>query len=223
MRLPLEESERKKLLRECPVFREMNEESEKILLSLEPRDYNAGDIIAGEDDTRALGLMLSGKASIFGKSGTDKVLLNLVGKADVFNAATVFFPEKEAVSKVVAKTKCRVLFISRDCLETIIKSDFAVASAYIALLSGKIYFLNRKIIAFTARRADAALAGFLLDSVPEGETFSVNMSRLARVLDMGRTTLYRVVDMLTEDGSIAYDGKEIKILNRKQLEKRYKQ
>ncbi len=200
----------------------MNEESEKMLLSIKPRDYNAGDVIAGEDDARALGLVLSGKASIFGKSGADRVLLNLVGTADVFNAATVFFPEKETVSTVIAKTKCRVLFISRECLETIIKNDFVVASAYIALLSGKIYFLNRKIIAFTAKRADAALAGFLLDTVPDGEPFTVNMSRLARVLDIGRTTLYRAMDMLTEDGSITYDGKEIRILNRKQLEMRYK-
>ena len=78
-------------------------------------------------------------------------------------------------------------------------------------------------MAFTAKRADAALAGFLLDRLADGETMTVNMSRLASVLDIGRTTLYRAVDMLTEEGAIAYDGKEMKILSRELLEKRFNQ
>ena len=152
-----------------------------------------------------------------------KVLLNLVEKGDVFNAAAVFFSEGDAFGTVVAKTKCEILFISRERLEKLIEGDFAIASAYISLLSEKIHFLNRKIAAFTARRADAALAGFLMDRLADGETMTVNMSRLASALDIGRTTLYRAMDMLAGEGAIAYDGKEIKILSRELLEKRFNQ
>ena len=104
-------------------------------------------------------------------------------------------------------------------LKTIIRNDFSVASAYIAFLSGKIEFLNRKIIAFTAKSADAALAGYLLEN-GSADAVPANMSRLAATLGVGRTTLYRAVDALVRVGCIAYDGKEIRILDRDALKGR---
>lgn len=224
MRSQMDHNEKAELFRATALFEKMSAESEQILLSLATREFSAGEVIE-EDGTSPspLGLMISGKASIFGKNNAGKVLLNLVEKGDVFNAAAVFFSEGDAFGTVVAKTKCEVLFISRERLEKLIEGDFAIASAYISLLSEKIHLLNRKIAAFTARRADAALAGFLLNRSAVGETVTVNMSRLASTLDIGRTTLYRAVDMLAEEGAIAYDGKEIKILSRELLEKRFNQ
>ena len=150
-----------------------------------------------------------------------RVLLNRIGTGDVFGAAAVFFAEPKHVSTVVAAAKCRILFIERGCLETIIKSDFSVASAYIEFLSGKICFLNKKIIAFTAKSAESALAGYLLERAGQGDTLHVTMARLASVLGIGRTTLYRALDTLERDGCIACEGKEIRILDKNQLETRY--
>lgn len=223
MRSQTDHSEKAELLRATALFEKMNAESEQALLSLAVREFSAGEVIAENGVSPSLGLVISGKASIFGKNNAGKVLLNLVEKGDVFNAAAVFFSEGDAFGTVVAKTKCEILFISRERLEKLIEGDFAIASAYISLLSEKIHFLNRKIAAFTARRADAALAGFLLDRPADGETMTVNVSRLASALDIGRTTLYRAMDMLAGEGAIAYDGKEIKILSRELLEKRFNQ
>ena len=159
---------------------------------------------------------------VYGKGRDKQVLLNRLGESDIFGAATVFFSEREAVSTVFAKTKCRILFIERSVLETVMKNDFAVASAYIAFLSEKICFLNRKISGFTAKSADSALAGYLLRSADENGELAVNMSRIASTLDIGRTTLYRAVDVLKAEGAIAYDGKKMQILDRKILEQRVK-
>ncbi len=216
----LSESEkllRGNILRECEIFAHMSEKTESLLTETEEATFSAGEIIADGDDFssfRGLGVLLAGKASIYGRNSGTRVLLNRIGKSNVFGAATVFFPEKEAVSTVIAGTKCRVLFIEREVLETIIENDFAVASAYIAFLSAKIYFLNRKIIAFTAKNADAALAGYLLRTADENGELSVNMSRIASILGIGRTTLYRAVDALSAQGAILHDGKKIRILDR---------
>jgi hypothetical protein len=107
-------------------------------------------------------------------------------------------------------------------LETIIGNDANVAHDYIIFLSDKICFLNRKIIAFTAKNADAALAGFLLEGAGAEDTVSLNMTRVASTLDIGRTTLYRAMDALMRDGCIAYDGREIRILDREKLRSRAK-
>lgn len=209
-------------LRETRIFRNMSEKTEEILLSLSENEFAAGDMIADGAENASLGVLLSGKAAIYGRDSGKRVLLNRIEKASVFDAATVFFSERGTVSAVVAKTKCRVLFIERSILETIIEGDPNVAHDYIIFLSDKICFLNRKIIAFTAKNADAALSRFLLDSAEKSDIVSVNMTRIASTLDIGRTTLYRAVDALEKDGCIAYDGREMRILDREKLESKAK-
>lgn len=209
-------------LRETRIFRNMSEKTEELLLSLSENEFAAGDMIADGAENASLGVLLSGKAAIYGRDSGKRVLLNRIEKASVFDAATVFFSERGTVSAVVAKTKCRVLFIERSILETIIEGDPNVAHDYIIFLSDKICFLNRKIIAFTAKNADAALARFLLDSAEKRDIVSVNMTRIASTLDIGRTTLYRAVDALEKDGCIAYDGRAMRLLDREKLESKAK-
>ena len=213
------------ILRNTDIFANMSDETESILCALTETVFSAGETIVDAenfDSFRGLGVLLSGKACVYGKGRDKQVLLNRLGESDIFGAATVFFSEREAVSTVSAKTKCRILFIERRVLETVMKNDFAVASAYIAFLSEKICFLNRKISGFTAKSADSALAGHLLRAADENGELAVNMSRIASTLDIGRTTLYRAVDVLKEEGAIAYDGKKMRILDREILEQRVK-
>ena len=213
------------ILRKTAIFGNMSAKTQAILENLEEIEFSAGERIVDAqnfDSFRGLGIMLSGKACVFGKNREEEVLLNRLDEADVFGAATVFFSEREAVSTVTAKTKCRILFIERSLLERVMENDFAVASAYIAFLSERVYFLNRKIIGFTAKSADCALADYVLRSADENGFLTVNMSRLASTLNIGRTTLYRVLEMLREEGLLAYDGKKMQILNRELLEQRSK-
>jgi CRP-like cAMP-binding protein len=224
--LSKKENESKALiLRKTDIFANMSDETEKTLAALDETAFSAGETIVNADDFnsfKGLGVLLSGKAIVYGKGSDRPVLLNRLEEADVFGAATVFFSEKEAVSTVSAKTKCRILFIERETLETVMKNDFAVASAYISFLSEKICFLNRKIMGFTAKSADSALAGHLLRSADETGELAVNMSRVASTLGIGRTTLYRAVELLKADGAITYDGKKMRILDRELLAQRSK-
>jgi CRP-like cAMP-binding protein len=224
--LSKKENESKALiLRKTDIFANMSDETEKTLAALDETAFSAGETIVNADDFnsfKGLGVLLSGKAIVYGKGSDRPVLLNRLEEADVFGAATVFFSEKEAVSTVSAKTKCRILFIERETLETVMKNDFAVASAYISFLSEKICFLNRKIMGFTAKSADSALAGHLLRSADNNGELAVNMSRVASTLGIGRTTLYRAVELLKADGAIAYDGKKMRILDRELLAQRSK-
>ncbi len=221
-----EKKRRADILRKSELFVHMSEETENTLLSLCETEFSSGQTIADGDDFasfRGLGVLLSGKASIYGRDSGKRVLMNRIASGEVFGAATVFFPKKEAVSTVVAVAKCRVLFIERAVLETIIENDFAVASAYIAFLSERIYFLNRKIIGFTAKNADAALAGYLLRTANAGGVLSLNMSRVASTLDIGRTTLYRAADALEAEGAIKRDGTMFTVLDRDLLERKCKE
>ncbi len=211
------------ILRKTAIFKNMSDRTESILADLPEIVFSSGERIVDAqnfESFRGLGVLLSGKACVFGKNREKEVLLNRLSEADVFGAATVFFSEREAVSTVTAKTKAKILFIERNLLEKIMENDYAVAAAYIAFLSERVYFLNRKIIGFTAKSADCALANYVLQSADENGFLAVNMSRIASTLDIGRTTLYRVLEVLREEGLLAYDGKRMQILNRELLEQR---
>ena len=213
------------IIRKTAIFKNMSDETETILVNLEENVFLVGERIVDAqnfESFRGLGILLSGKACVFGKNREKEVLLNQLEESDVFGAATVFFSAKEAVSTVLAKTKCSILFIERSHLEKIMEKDFAVASAYIEFLSERVYFLNRKIIGFTAKSADCALADYVLRTADETGSLTVNMSGLASSLNIGRTTLYRVLELLCDEGLLAYDGKKMQILDRELLEKRRK-
>ena len=214
------------ILRKTAIFKNMSEQTEVVLADLTETVFSSGERIVDAqnfESFRGLGILLSGKACVFGKNRQKEVLLNRLNEADVFGAATVFFSKKEAVSTITAKTKVKVLFIERNLLEKIMENDFAVASAYIAFLSERVYFLNRKIIGFTAKSADCALADYVLRSADENGFLEVNMSRIASTLDIGRTTLYRALEVLREEGLLEYNGKKMQILNKELLEQRSKE
>lgn len=209
------------VLRLCPLFKNMSERTENILLSLPEASCLSGETADGDGGfSPRLGIVLCGRVNIFGRGSGKKVLLNRIEKGNVFGAASVFFEHHENVSTVVAATRAKILFVPRETLSDILENDYNVASEYIKLLSEKIYFLNKRILSFTAKNADSALACFLLERANRGEPLSFPMTRLASALDMGRTTLYRALDALTACGAILCDGKDIKILDKSILEKR---
>ena len=96
------------ILRKTVIFKNMSSETQAILEGLEECVFSAGERIVDAqnfESFRGLGVLLSGKASVFGKNREKEVLLNRLSEADVFGAATVFFSAREAVSTVAAKTK----------------------------------------------------------------------------------------------------------------------
>jgi DNA-binding MarR family transcriptional regulator len=97
---------------------------------------------------------------------------------------------------------------------------------FLEFLSGKIRFLNRKIVTLTAGSAERRLAYFLDTSIPEGKDdtaeITVQMNSLCEMLNLGRASLYRAADRLCEEGFIERIGKTIRIINRKGMMDKYR-
>ena len=84
-------------------------------------------------------------------------------------------------------------------------SDYPVIAVnYISFLSDRIRFLNRRIDAFSAGSAVQKLYEYLAE-MTDGEksvTLSFGMAELARRLKMGRSSLYRSLEVLQENGLV---------------------
>ncbi|MBQ3888454.1 MAG: Crp/Fnr family transcriptional regulator, partial [Clostridia bacterium] len=95
-----------------------------------------------------------------------------------------------------------------------------LAENYIRLLSARIHFLSEKITTLT--RSGSKLQQYLLNEYRlHGQenrvTLSYNMAELARVLGIGRTTLYRELSDLEEAGIIKKNGKTVTVLKLEEL------
>lgn len=167
----------------------------------------------------ALGFLVCGGAEVVRTREGCEVFLRSMQSGDVFGAAQLFAKDAAYVTVVRAKGKTHVLFLPQDAAEALMLADPRAALGYIAFLSQKIRFLNRKIAMFTADSAAEKLAGYILQYAGESERFTppVSYSRMAESLGLGRASLYRAMDELCALGAIRKEQKDIIIIDRELL------
>lgn len=200
------------LLSRCFLFADLPaEELPMVTADLAAERYPAGAVIYSRRSfRRAMGVVLSGRlAAVKGK----ELLLNTLGPGDCFGVAALFCPAEDYVTTVRAKEAATLVFLDHDWLVGLFQRYPQTAVAYIAFLSQRIRFLNRKIDSFTAPTAQEAVFRHLLEIAQDGRAqVSGGYSQLARTLNVGRASLYRALDALEEEGRIRRDGKTVYLL-----------
>ena len=152
-----------------------------------------------------VGVLLKGNALVcrLGDTGCEVNMRN-ISSGDLFGVASVFGPWKEGKSKISAKTECTVAYFSEETLREIFARFPAVAYNYITFLSDRIRFLNARVDAFSAGSAVQKLYEYLASQAVDGEVkLDFGLAELARRLKMGRSSLYRCIETLEQNGLIA--------------------
>lgn len=177
----------------------------------EERHYCKGEqIYSRYNAQKALAMVLDGHVRVF----QGRVVMNDLLTGDVFGVAALFGSGEEYPSTVTAETDCHILFIPQETVVRWMAMIPRVAENYVAFLSNRIRFLNQRLSTLTAGQADGKLWRYLLAHRDENGVVTVTegMSELAERLDMGRSSLYRSLDALTEVGRIQRVRKKIYIL-----------
>lgn len=196
------------------LFRGMGEEETRELLRdlPLPRTYHKGEAIyTPQTFRRALGILLSGRAEAVRTTDGRRVLMNRFEPGSCFGAAALYGSGEDYVTEVLALSDCTVLFLPQETLTAFMKRDFRVAENYIRFLSDRLRFLNRRIAGFTGGAADRRLARYLLEHCGGDGAVSLpgSMVELAAALNVGRSSLYRSLDVLAEAGLIRREGRRI--------------
>ena len=178
-------------------------------ISLE--EYKTGDLLQGSKSAEKIGIILNGKAII--KSDDDGVIIRKLTRADVYGAACLF-DRASYLTIVVATTDCSIITFNKAFIEKCILFDKTVSFNYIEFLAKRISFLNSKINSFTAKSAENKLYAYLLQLPREKNVIDlkIDMSTIAKMIGIGRATLYRAMDKLQSNGTITKIDKKI-ILN----------
>ena len=162
-----------------------------------------GEVLRGY--LRNLGIVTKGRLAVRSTGGT---LLNQLCPGDMFGVSTVFTDYSVHITEISAAVASGVALIGEEELTQIFAEDFSVNRNYLAFLTDRIRFLNWKIDLFSASSAEQKLRLYLLHQRKEDGPVTVDpLARLGKILDMGRASLYRVIEKLEADGVIRRESR----------------
>lgn len=219
-----------KILMSVPIFADADGDFLKETLLHDPniREYQTGSVISPTlDGEKQLAVVLSGKARVLSAVSGNQAVLRDLSRGDIFGVAELFCDATENVSRIVARTKCILLFIPESRIKKMLEGDRGVMYAYIRFLGMRARFLNKRIACFTAGSAERKLALWLDSLADEAGCDTAEcvtpISTLANMLDVGRASLYRAIDSLVSDGFIRHDCEEKKIIltDRRKMTEKY--
>ena len=170
--------------------------------------FSQGEIIQNSEHYDSIGIVVKGKAVI--KSNVNGVIINKLNKNDIYGVAALF--DKPTYSTVVqAVTDCTIITMDKDFVTECISNSPTIALNYIEFLAKKVTFLNKKINAFTEKSSENKLYAYLLQQPRIGNelTLTVDMSTIAKMIGIGRATLYRSFEKLEKSGTITKNDKKI--------------
>ena len=193
------------------LFKNIDEKQVEEILSLDgicESKYLQGEIIQNCSHCDKVGIIVKGKAVV--RSGVDGVIINRLVKNDVYGAAALF--DKPTYSTIVQATSdCTVITMDKSFIKKCFDINSTTAENYIEFLANKISFLNKKINAFTAKSAENKLYSYLLQMPRDGNVLELNvdMSTIAKMIGIGRATLYRSFEKLEKAGTITKNDRII--------------
>ena len=170
--------------------------------------YSRGDIMLSADADKKIGIILDGKATII--SGNEDAIIKKLEKNDIYGVA-ILFDEPTYLTRVISNGKCEVLTLSREFVQSCIEYDSKISLNYIEYLARKVSFLNSKIGAYTAKSVESKLYSYLIQLPRENNkvVLKTDFSAIAKMIGIGRASLYRAFDKLENQGLIIKNNKEI--------------
>ena len=177
--------------------------------------YERGEVVFDETHfRRCLGIVLSGdilveKTTVDGK----KLTMSWLGPGECYGAAAMFNTRNCYASSLTAKRVTEVLYIPQEVIAWAMQRSGRITENYVSYLADRIWFLSSRISALTAGTVQQKLAAYLL----EHGGVDVSLTNLSQQLNIGRASLYRVLDELEEADIIRRQGKKLEILSRQGL------
>ncbi len=176
-------------------------------------DFSDRDtILSPQSNAKMAGLLLTGRAVITTPDPSHSTLLRYLAANEPFGIANLFSNEPY-ISVIQAHGACRVFLMPEQAIQRLLEQDHVFLYNYLGFLSGRIHYLNRKIGYLTAGSAERRLALYLASFGTRSVRLTVSISALSDLLNVGRASLYRAFDRLTEDGFIRKEGRCFTLLD----------
>ena len=198
----------------CKIFKGIDERELDFLLKSDEaslQKFSRGEeIFSGNKSSKILAIIVRGSATVYKVvPGNKQILMSHLSKGDVFGMAGLF-TQKDFPAHIRADSEVLVLFLSKQWITQAFKLQPQLTVNYIEILSDRIQFLNRRIESFASSGNKEKLYDYLVEAAPSrGVAFALpcGLKELSDLLGMGRTSLYRSLDLLEREGKLKKTGK----------------
>ena len=140
----------------------------------------------------------------------DFVFLNTLKPPASFGIMAALSSGSEYPTRIIASKSATVMFIGGNDLISMIEAYPKISLNVINFLTSRIAFLNKKVATFSEKSTAQKLASYLLSKQREvGNVLKTSKTSLAAELGVGRASVYRDLDLLSQKGLIEIHQKEI--------------
>lgn len=219
-----------KQLLHCPIFRDMTEEDINQCLSCSgavQRTYKPDQIVFHPLEVpQKLFVLLQGSVSVCKDShtGNPTVLTTFEQPGEIFGEVYLFLAKNKYDYYALVNKESVVLelpkqFFYKPCSHACNHHTKLIFNM-LSVLSGKAYFLNQKVDLLASSSLRQKIAKILLMKENGNSLVELSMSReqLAAYLNVARPSLSRELTKMAEEGLIELKGKNIRILDREELQ-----
>ncbi|WP_432407507.1 Crp/Fnr family transcriptional regulator [Wukongibacter sp. M2B1] len=213
----------------CLLFKHCNkDEFQELLSGIEfyIHTYNKGEFVISEEEHNAkIGIILLGAVEVQKVFPTGKmVTLNRLKTSEVFGLSTLFSYDSYYPTSIVSLTRSKVLFLSQKSVIELFNKEPEFLQQFLRFTSDRILFLNRKIEIFSFSTIREKITYFLFSEMKlQKSDQSIILPFAKRVwaeyLNIARTSLYRVLKEMKEEGIIDLKGRSITIKKLDELKK----
>ncbi|MBO4384872.1 MAG: Crp/Fnr family transcriptional regulator [Clostridia bacterium] len=204
--------EKLKTLKACPLFRGLTGSGlDAAINEAEELELMQGELLFS-DALRRIGVIARGSAKAVKPKKDGFVTMSILGYGDVFGAVSVMGGELPSAEARALKPLTALVF-SPEAFARLMKNDFKLTENYCSYLISRIRFLTERVECMAGASASEKLIKYLESNAVSGVChIPFGMDSLARAISVSRATLYRAVDELEKNGSIARSGHDIRLL-----------
>lgn len=188
--------------------------------------YNKGQILFQEGDAcKNIGIIEEGSIQLerIYSSGKSIVLAKL-SAGDVFGEALVISSTALYPATVIAKSKCKIIFINKKEIMKLCSSNERILENFVTLLSDKVIMLNKKVKSTSLKSVKHKVVDYILEksNVANSNVIMINESKedIAAYLGIPRPSLSRELIKLRDENIIDFDRNSITILKFHELEEK---
>lgn len=217
-------SEWLKMLGDCTLFQRISKEELDIMLEcLKPKisNYKKNEYITiAGDQFAGVGIVLSGNTAVTKENAAgNRIIMSLLGPADVFGEMAAFSGNKLWPATVAAMTDCTVMFLPPDkivgaCHKQCMSHRMLIMNM-LRMISTKAILLNRKVEYLSIKSIRGRISTYLLEQyMRTGKTtfmMSLKRNELADFLNVSRPSLSREMCRMRDEGIIEFHKSSVRI------------
>lgn len=215
-----------KQIRENRIFLGISEGvlTKYVYLRGELKTFEPGEVMMDfSAPDSGIGILAGGRGVIYSSDEGKNMLMRFVSAGDSVGVASMFTTSPLRTRLIACgDIPSKIFLLPRAAFLELLNYDSTgvLRNNLLTFLSDRISFLNGRIACVTGGSAERRLALFIKSSPDNGGTVYIGMSMkaLASALDIGRASLYRAMDALTEAGIVSRDGNSITILAPERLD-----